>query len=187
MTYGEAVESALKTLNFGTTSYAHDQYDAALLQYANAAVLELTKDSRPVAVDEDITITAGKFLFSDLANAIHSLIRVIDADGNLLRTRADGDQVYTCRPYTGAAKVTYQYYPEYVTTATMNDAEIPLPKQYHQLVPIYIVGQYLLGDAGSDGLARGQAQMQLFSALRRSLHKPENGTTRSHKLRNRGW
>ena len=189
MTYGEAVESALRTLSLGITSYAHEQYDDVLLQYANAAVLELSKDSRPV-VEETVAVVDGKFRFSDLQYAIYSLIRITDPDGGfILRSMADGDYVQLCTPLTGEVKVRYEYYPDPVSTADMNETVIPLPRQYHQLVPTYVSAQYLLSDAASDkvSFSRGQSLMQIFNALRRGLHKPENGTTRSYKLRNRGW
>lgn len=190
MTYGEAVESALRILTLGTTSYSHEQYDDILLQYANAAVLELSKDSRPVAVDEVVSVVGGQFLFSSLAHAVYSLIRVVDTNDQPREfcTRADGNQVYLCNDsLTGNVKVTYSYFPEAVTTADMDNTDIPLPEQYHRLVPFYIAGQYQLSSADRYTLASGQSQMQIFNSLRRGLHKPENGTTRSHKIRNRGW
>lgn len=187
MTYGEAVESALRTLQMGATSYAHEQYDDILLQYANAAVLELSKDSRPVA-EETVAVADGSFLFSDLQYAIHALIEVRDANNKILHTKADGDRVTVCRQESGTVKVLYEYYPDYVGTDAMAETAIPLPRQYHRLVPTFISAQYLLSDASDKvGFSRGQSLMQIFSAQRRNLHKPENGSTRSYKLRNRGW
>lgn len=187
MTYGEAVESALRILNLGTTPYAHEQYDDILLAYVNAAVLELSKDSRPVA-EEEVSVEDGVFHFSDLDHAIYSLIEITDEDGNVLRTKADGDRVRFCHPFTGTATVLYAYFPDAVTSADMATTDIPLARQYHGLVPMYASGQYLLSDASDNvGITRGQAQMQLFQAQRAALHKVENGTTRSHKMLHRGW
>lgn len=187
MTYGEAVESALRTLQMGATSYAHEQYDDILLQYANAAVLELSKDSRPVT-EETVAVADSMFLFSDLQHAIYALLEVHDTDGNVLHTKANGDCVTVCRPTNAVVKVLYEYFPDYVGTDVMDHTEIPLPRQYHGLVPTFIAAQYLLSDATDKvGFNRAQSLMQMFNAQRRNLHKPENGTTRSYRLRNRGW
>lgn len=183
MTFSNAIDAALKILGLGTTQYAHDQNDSLFLQYANACVLELTKDVRPVAFDEVVSVTGGTFLVSSLTHPIYQLLRV-RTDDRVYHTRAEGPLVYLCdSDYTGNVKVTYEYY---YTMAADKTATIPLPEQYHQLVPLYITGQfYLTGDRWQQ--RQGQAQLQLFQELRRDLKKEQHGSTDSYKLKNRGW
>jgi hypothetical protein len=79
--------------------------------------------------------------------------------------------------------VTYEYF---YKDALLKDDEIPLPVQYHRLVPIYISAQFGLdGDRWQQN--RGRTKLQMFQELRRELRKNQHGATDSYKLKNRGW
>lgn len=182
MTFDEAIEAALRDLQLGVTEHSHEQYDDLFLQYANQCVLELAKDARPVVHDEVVSVTDGLFSLSDLSHRLYDLIRVRAGD-RIYHTKAEGDMVFLCNNYTGNVQVTYEYFPK--IAATKSEA-IPLPEQYHQLVPMYISAQFGLdGDRWQQN--RGQAKLSMFQALRRDLKKFQHGTTDSYKLKNRGW
>lgn len=182
MTYGEAIDAALRDLGFGLTEHAHESYDDLFLQYANACVLELSKDVRPVAHDESVSVVNGLFDLSDLAHPIYNLLRVRVGD-RIYHTKVEGDRVYICADYTGQAAVTYEY--RYSISPLKTD-EIPLPEPYHQLVSVYIAAQYdLTGDRWQQSRAR--SRLQMFQELRHGLKKYQHGSTDSYKLKNRGW
>ena len=182
MTYDEAISAALLDLQLGTTEHSHEQYDDMFLQYANECVLELSKDVRPVAHDEVVSVVDGWFDASALSHPLYNLIRVRAGD-RVYHTLCEGDRVYLCANYTGNVQVTYEYFPE---PARLKTESIPLPAQYHQLLPIYISAQFSLeGDRWQQN--RGQAKLSMFQALRRDLKKVQHGATDSYKLKNRGW
>ena len=182
MTFGEAINAALRDLGLGETEISHDQYDRLFLQYANDAVLELSKDCRPVARDEQVSVTAGEFSLSALAHPVYNLLRVRAGD-RIYHTRAEGDVIYLCADYTGQVLVTYEYYyePAVLTTDT-----IPLPAPYLRLVPMYISSQFGLGGDRWQQ-QRGRTQLQMFQELRRDIKKNQYGATDSYRLKNRGW
>lgn len=182
MTFDEAIRAALIDLQLGVTPHAHEQYDDLFLSYANECVLELSKDVRPVAHDEVVSATAGLFDVSALAHPIYNLLRVRAGD-RIFHTKAEGSSIYLCELYTGNVMVTYEYfYPE----ALVKDDEIPLPPQYHRLIPIYISAQFGLdGDRWQQN--RGRTKLQMFQELRRDLKRNQHGATDSYKLKNRGW
>lgn len=182
MTYDEAIDAALRSLQLGLTEHAHEQFDDTFLGYANECVLELSKDVRPVAHDEVVSVTDGWFDVAALAHPIYKLIRVSAGD-RIYHTKAEGGRVYLCANYTGNVKVTYEYFP---APAMLKTESIPLPEQYHRLVPIYIAAQFEMdGDRWQQ--QRGRTKLQMFQELRRDLKKVQHGATDSYKLKNRGW
>ena len=184
MTYGEAVDLSLRDLGLGVTEYSREQYDAQMLSYANAAVLELTKDCRPAAIDEVVAAVSGRFSVSDLQHPLYRLLHV-KSDEREYHTMEEGGTIYICQDYTGDLKVTYEYYYD---PALTRDDEIPLPAQYHQLIPLYISAKFLLSNGGDKTqLSRAQTNMSLFSQLRNNLRRPQHGATSASKLKNRGW
>lgn len=182
MTFGEAIDYALNDLGLGTTEHSHNQYDAQLMQYANACVLELTKDARPVAHDETVSAVDGLFDISALSHPLYNLLRV-RAGSRIFHTRAEGEKIYLCEDYTGTVSVTYEYYYELETSKV---ADIPLLQRYHQLVPIYMAAQFqMAGDRWQQ--AQGRTKLQIFQELRSNLKKVQHGATDSYKFKNRGW
>lgn len=182
MTYAEAIDTALKSLQLGLTEHAHEQFDDTFLGYANEGVLELLKDVRPVAHDEIVSVSDGCFSTSVLAHPIYNLLRV-QAGDRVYHTKAEGDRVYLCANYSGNVKVTYEYFP---APALVKTESIPLPEQYHQLIPIYIAARCDMdGDRWQQN--RGRTKLQMFQELRRDLRKVQHGATDSYKLKNRGW
>jgi hypothetical protein len=182
MTYDEAIDTALRSLQLGLTEHAHEMYDDMFLSYANECVLELSKDVRPVAHDEIVSVADGWFSVSALAHPIYNLLRVRAGD-RIYHTKVEGDRVYLCNTYTGNVQVTYEYFPE---SAQLKTDSIQLPEQYHRLVPIYIAAQFeMAGDRWQQ--QRGRSKLQTFQELRRDLKKVQHGATDSYKLKNRGW